>query len=208
MSYGFVSSNSSGEIVIDSEFKVYQIFDDTLVSGIFDSTYNLYFYPADNDSLVFFYIAVGSYVGKTHTGQFISNQSSLTFRYLRTASELTGTPSYGLKVFDAFGDATYASDAAIENIKETYRNGSAFYWTGGSGFNTFPASLPFDSTYSRNVSDEWYAITAPVSSTFGSRWQTSVVFRETSSVVHGVMRPYASAPNNVIAPEPFWFLTA
>jgi hypothetical protein len=208
MSYGFACSNDSGEIVIDSSFKVYQIFDDTTVSGTFDATYNLYFYPADNDSLVFFNIPVGGYVGKTHTGEFISNESSLTFRYLRTASEIVSTDAYGLKVFDAFGEATYSSGAAIESIKETYRKGTIFYWTGGSGFDTFPSTITFDPTYSENLSDDWYAITAPVSSTFGSRWQTSVVFRETSSVVHGVMRPYASAPNNVLAPEPFWFLTA
>jgi hypothetical protein len=208
MSYGFLANNDSGEAVIDSSFKVYQIFDDTTVTGVFDSTYNLYFYPSDNDSLVFFSIPVGGYVGKTHTGQFISNESSLSFRYLRTASEIESSGAYGLKVYDEFGDATYSSDAAIESIKETYRKGTVFYWTGGSGFNTFPSTIPFDSAYSENLSGSWYAITAPVSSTFGNRWQTSVVFRETSSVIHGVMRPYASAPNNVVAPEPFWFLTA
>lgn len=208
MGYGFRAINNNNEIVIDSDFKVFQIFDDTVVTGAYNATYNLFFYPADNNSLVFISVPVGGYVGKTHTGQFISNMSSLSFRYLRVASELTGLQPYGLKVFNALGEPTYASDAAIESIKEVYRKGTIFYWTGGAGYNTFPASIGFDSSYSENLSDEWYAITAPVYSTMGSRWQTSVVFRQTSSVVHGVMRPYALAPNNVIAPEPFWFLTA
>lgn len=208
MSYGFSCTNDDDEIVIDSEYKAFQLFDDATLSGTFDSTYNLYFYPADNDSLVFFEIPVGGYVGKTHTGQFISSESTLSVRYLRVASEVTTPDAYGLKVFDAFGDVAYSSEAELDNVKEAYRKGTTFYWTGGSGFDSFPSTLTFNGNYSENVSESWYAITAPVSSTFGGRWQASVIFRETSSVIHGVMRPYASAPSNILSPEPFWFLTA
>jgi hypothetical protein len=208
MAYGFEAKNADGQVVIDSNFPAYQLFDEQTISGTFDSTFNLYKYPADNASLAFINIPVGGYAGKAHTGEFISSESSLTFRYLRIVSSITQTDLYGLKLFDELGNITYASGAEAENIKAHYRTGLYIYYTGGSGYDTFPSSVTFSSTYSVNEASDWYAISAPVYTTTGSHWQCSVIFRETSTYVHGVLRPYQTAPSNITAPEPFIFATA
>jgi hypothetical protein len=208
MAYGFSATNSDGEVVIDTNSPAYQLFDEQTVSGTYDSTYNLYVYPADNASLVFYNIPIGDYVGKTHTGTFISSASSLSFRYLRIAPNVAAPSNYGMKLFDASGNITYSSGAEIEVVKAAYRTGSSFYYTGGSGFNTFPSTLTFDSAYSTYEDSDWYSVTAPVFSTFPSTYQCAVIFRETSTYVHGVMRPYATAPSSTISPEPFYFVTA
>ena len=208
MAYGFKAVNSDGEVVLDTDFPVYQLFDEETVSGTYDSTYNLYVYPADNSSLVFYNIPIGSYVGKTHTGTFISDQSSLSFRYLRISSALSLSESYGLKLFDGLGNITFSSEAEVEDVKAAYRTGVNLYYTGGSGFNTFPSTLPFSPNYSVYETTDWYAITTPTYQTFPGLWQCAVVFRETSTYAHGVMRPYATAPTNVQNPEPFYFISA
>ncbi len=208
MAYGFRATNSSGEVVIDTESPAYQLFDEQTVSGTYDSTYNLYVYPADNASLVFYNIPIGGYVGRTHTGTFISNESSLSFRYLRISPSVALPSNYGLQLFDALGNTTYSSGAELEVVTEAYRTGTYVYYTGGSGFNTFPSTVSFSSNYSVYEDSDWYSVTAPVYSTFPSTYQCAVIFRETSTYVHGVMRPYATAPSSVISPEPFYFVTA
>lgn len=208
MAYGFEAKNANDEVVISSDVPAYQLFDEQTVTGTYDSTYNLYTYPADNSSFVFINIPVGGYAGRTHTGTFISSESSLDFRYLRIASEITSTNPYGLRVFDALGNATYESSFEVENVDDVFRIGLRIYYTGGSGYDTFPSTYPFDSSVSAYTTADWYAINAPVFVTSGSRWQCSVVFRETSTYVHGVLRPYASSSTNITAPEPFYFVTA
>lgn len=198
MAYGFYAENSFGETVIDTETPVYQLFSGGVQSGFYNSTYNLYEYPADNASFVFFNLSVGDWAGKTHTGTFISNRNTLGIRSLRIAPQITPSSNYGLRLFDASGNITYSSDAEIESIEGSYRIGGGYLET---SLTSFPTTLPFDATYSRNETADWFALNASAFTTLSNYYACSVIFKETSTYIHHVLKRYATAPNSVLNPE-------
>ena len=163
--YGFYIKNGNGAVVLTDEYIIYQLFEETTLTGIYNPTFDCYTYQGDSSSIQFFRIDVWDWLGRTHNNVIISNKSSIVTRKLKTSNSITvsGT-EYGLNLYNAQGVLTYSSNSPVGGIKEFIDSNSVIFST--PLFTTSPNTTHPDKDYS------WFCIT--------TTWIVSGIFNTVS----------------------------
>lgn len=118
--FTFQVKNGNDEIYVDTTHKVYQLFEEVTITGSWDSVYLLYKYSTSSSVFDMVLFEPGTWIGKTFTGYYISNKSSLTFRKLKVSDDIaiTNGTSHGIHLFNELGELTFSSLSPVGTIKD------------------------------------------------------------------------------------------
>lgn len=200
--YGFSITNNNNQIIIDTKYKIFQLFDKVTISGVYDSIYKIYKYSGSPSDFKLFDIPVGKFVGRTHDGGLISDMPTLTIRKLRLSSNIPIVNQYGIQLFNESGECTYQSGAEVEYVTDKYSpSGTSAYYSSGSTIPDFPYNVSY---YEKAINplNTYFGINMYHFITAGFKYQSPVVYRKSLGYIHMVYVPYATSSTFNINPEP------
>lgn len=195
MTYGFEARNSSGEVVIDQSFPVYELSEEkTVVAYESDSSGVIWrFSLPPAGTLRFWKMEVGDGVSLAPT-YFANTKQTFLVRDVVRASILTAPTGYGMAVYNPSGQLTYSSNGELMTIGDKYFVTPAF---GGTA-------------QSVSTTDQWIAIETLVANLIPEFFQffgaafTSGCRRVTASSYEYFGGPYTlSPPVSIVTPVPF-----
>lgn len=120
MTYGIEVKNENNEVIIDSNFPAYFLFQEVTVSGV-ASVNNLFRYDFSTIPAfpAFVQVDVGDFFGANPAGYW-SFKSSLTFKAIKTADEMPDPTGYGAIAYNSSGIKTWFANGPAVVLKDFF----------------------------------------------------------------------------------------